>query len=354
MAIHVELSEEAKIKQKKDLIRSNVITLTSSILAIALIGLTLGLISQIIPTEEPDVIISYSISNDQDSDQSSEQKPQTQQRSVPAAQPSTSMASVITSSAPSAVSIPSIDTTDLMESSDFGDFDDFGGGFEADTNFESTSFFGSTISGERICYVIDYSLSMKQKDRVRLMKKELASSVKKLQDGPEYCLIFFAGPVWQSSDQLVFEPGTAKLLKTVQEDGEEVDWTLSERGIKQELKKLKPKWVKPNEGNIKKSLQEIANTELVLGTHWKKPLDVALSLSPTPDTIVFMTDGDGGDKKIVREIARTANKKSITINTISLMQPKATEHIAKLSELTGGSSVIVHADGSSEDLLAEK
>jgi len=80
----------------------------------------------------------------------------------------------------------------------------------------------------------------------------------------------------------------------------------------------------------------------------------ALEMKPQPDVIIFMTDGSSGKSSmsIATEVGRLAKRKSITINTIALMEPKAKEEMKVLAEATGGTAIMVRAGGKEiEDLF---
>ena len=167
-------------------------------------------------------------------------------------------------------------------------------------------------------------------------------------------LLFFSGAVWQSTDQIVPDatnPG--RISKTIQMDGKEVEWngrfSLDER----EERKFRPQWIKPTEENIASAIQQIEETPLMDGTDWGKPLRKALDLKPQPEVIVFMTDGSSGSAStaIAEEIGKAAKRKSILVNTISLMEPQAKDDMKRLAELTGGSAIMVRNAQEIEDLM---
>ena len=167
-------------------------------------------------------------------------------------------------------------------------------------------------------------------------------------------LVFFAGPVWQASDQLVFKQGTkhATIEKTIQEDGEEVIWERTSSTSDREFEKLKPNWIKPSKENLKESIEQIQSMPLALGTEWGKPLRKALEMKPQPEVIVFMTDGVAGEtEEIVEEITEIAKKKSIVINAVALLEPRAADGMKALAEKTGGTAIMVRSEDEIEDLF---
>ena len=344
MSKHIELSPEALEVMKKQKTKSTVVSLLISLVAIALLGTVLGLLTILIPQEEKEVIISYQAPAVEE-DTTNEPKVRVQQRQLPTPPSAASaVANVITTTAPTSVSIPDTNQMTNVESPDFGSMDDFGMGFGFEEAMSATtSFFGSKVSGSRIAFVIDYSFSMKGKGRDVLMRSELTSSIEKLEGGADYSLIFWAGPVWQAGDKIqdLRHPGVVNAA-----GGKDYEWEFDQAKSdsfepKDEAQKMQ--WTKPTSGNIKESLKQIAETPLVWGTEWKYPLQYALDMEPAPDIIVFMTDGSSGSKslEIAKEYGKKAGRKGIVINTVALMEPKAEEGMKLLADLSGGSATNV-------------
>jgi len=350
MSIHVSTSEEAQERLKKQKTASTITSVLVSLVVIALLGTVLGLLTILIPSKEVETIISYQAPAIEE-ETTNEPKVRVQQRQVPTPPSAASaVANVITTTAPTSVSIPDTNTMTNVESPDFGSMDDFGMGFGMEEAMSSsTSFFGAKVTGTKICYVIDYSLSMRGK-REALMRVELANSIENLKGGAEYSLLFFAGPVWQASDQLVIDD--QRIVKTIQEDGKEVNWNKKFSLDEREQRKFRPQWIKPTATNIEKSLEQIKSTPLVLGTEWGKPLRAAFDLKPSPDVIIFMTDGSSGKSStaISEEIGKLAKRKSITVNCIALMEPKAKDDLKRMADMTGGTAMMVRNEQEIEDL----
>jgi len=357
MGIHVELSEEAKERYKKQKAKATLTSFMVSIFFIGCLAAMLAALTILIPTKEVETIISYKAPP---VEQNIENKPviQKMQRQLPTpAAASASITNVITTVSPTAISIPDTNQMVDVESLDFGSSNDFGMGFGfEESNNSSTTFFGQTVSGSRICYVIDYSLSMKGR-REELMRNELTDSVKDLQGGAEFSLIFFSGCTWQSSDKIELGPGRdgrqGFIISSVQEDGETVEWNGGFRIDEREYDKFKPNWLKPSEKNIEKAVTEIRDTPLNMGTDWQKPLLKALEMKPAPEIIVFMTDGHSGSQStsIAEHVGELASKKSIVINTISLLEPNAKDDMKRLAELTGGTATMVVSENEIHNLM---
>ena len=78
-------------------------------------------------------------------------------------------------------------------------------------------------------------------------------------------------------------------------------------------------------------------------------MKMAMSMDPVPELIVFLTDGSNGSAdesmKVAKELATEAKEKSIKVNTIALMEPKARESMSHLAKTTGGEFSLIGADG---------
>eukprot|EP00903_Cladosiphon_okamuranus_P004159 g4157.t1 len=273
-----------------------------------------------------------------------EQKTKSKVQKKPTA-PASSQVKVIATDSPSAVSIPVPDVAIETEALDFGDGADFGGGWGEDISMDSgggATFFQTEVKAERVAYVIDYSLSMKQLGRNDLMRKELAKSVGGMGPGTKYQLIFFAGPAWLASDELKLDASKKNIEEIVDVSGKSIKVDKSKKYAKRDIP-----WRDATSENIKASLEKIEKTPLILGTYWATPLEMAMEMDPKPQVIFFMTDGlTGGDmKKMVRDLSAKAKRSGIAINTVSLIEPKADEFMAGLAFPTGGQFTLVEKGG---------
>ena len=71
-----------------------------------------------------------------------------------------------------------------------------------------------------------------------------------------------------------------------------------------------------------------------------------MAMNMEPDTIYFMTDGSGGDDKLVDELlAYNKEHGNTEINTICMMILKTRQLLEKLSESTGGEFTLIQNDG---------
>ena len=354
MSIHLELSPEAQEKLRRQKASASVVSILVSLLVIALLCVVLGLMTILIPTKEVETMISYQAPA-VEQEVSNEPKVRVQNnRVVTPPSAASAVVNVITTTSQTSISIPDTNVMTNTESPDFGSMDDFGMGFGVEEAMSSsTSFFGSEVSGTRIAYVIDYSLSMQSRGRDSLMRAELTDSISNLEGGAEYSLIFWAGPVWQAGDKLneIRQPTMVK-----GEDGEGYEWeyiegksdTFAPKGKKQKMQ-----WTKPTRENIRRSLRHIKDTPLIWGTEWKYPLEYALDMKPAPEIIIFMTDGTSGSKGLqhAQELGKRASKEGIVINSVALMEPKAEEGMKLLAQLSGGSATMVISENEVKDMF---
>ncbi len=357
MSIHAPLSAEAQERLAQQKKKSTLISFLVSIAVIAALGGILQALFILIPEKKIETIISYQVPPaEKETTKDVTIQKQTRQTPTPPAA-SSAVANVITTTAPTAVSVPDTNQMVSVDAPDFGSSDDFGMGFGfGDASSSATTFFGSSVTGNRIAYVIDYSLSMKG-TRDTLMREELTQSVENLEGGADFSLIFFAGPVWLASDTIKFKPDGRSIAITTSTDGQKVDWQgmpggMHGRNVDPKLyKDCIPKWIKPSSDNIKSALKDIKSNPLALGTDWEKPLRKALELDPLPDVIVFMTDGNGGSLDLAKKLAKQAKKKSIVINSVALLEPKAKDAMKILAEETGGTAIMVKSENEIEDLF---
>ena len=361
MSIHVPLNDEAKRQLEKQKRVSTISSFLISILTIVLVALLLGFFLINTVGKEEVQIVTYQ-ANAPDETEPEAEKVKTNVQRKPTA-PSSSPVKTIVATTTSATSIPTVDAVEAVEALDFGEGDDFGAGvgFGDGVGFGGgggTSFFNQKVKASRIVYVIDYSASMGQLGRNQLMRDELTKSVRSLSPGSSYQLVFFAGPYWVGGDEVIKVETRDKNDEKVQDitikaqDGKTYKWGDEPfaKTYKQEPKV--PDWKPASEANIKESLIAIKETPLILGTKWQGPLEFAMEMKPTPELIFFMTDGltSGNIIEITDELAKTAKRKNITINTVSLIEPRAEEAMLNLAKKTGGVATLVDKDGKAKEI----
>ncbi len=349
MSLHAQLSPEAQEKLRKQQRNSTISSVAISLLAIVLVGVIL--LYWFLPTIEnitPD-IVSYQSGAEEENKLEKKKISRAVERKP--SSPSSAMAKVIAANTTSSVSIPVPEEDTPMPSLDLGNGDDFGDGWGDGDDWGSgggTTFFGTKLAGERILYIIDYSASMGGiKDK--LMRKELADSVNKLPHDKKYQLIFFSGPAWVAGDAVKMQRGNKKGATIEAKGGRKYDWTCNggAHDWATDGKTQQPEWIEADDRNIKASQKVIAEDKLVWGTDWRSPLDMAFTMDPLPNVIIFMTDGGtgGGANDIAAKYSSMARRKQVVINTISLMEAKTAEAMKALAEGTGGTFSLVNENG---------
>ena len=77
---------------------------------------------------------------------------------------------------------------------------------------------------------------------------------------------------------------------------------------------------------------------------------MAMTMSPKPAMIVFLTDGSSGDKTYAKaeRIANKAKSRGIVVNTVALMEPDARKALSRIAKVTGGEFSLIGRDGKKE------
>lgn len=261
----------------------------------------------------------------------------------------------------SAVFLPTVNTETTLADFGAGSGVGLGMGFGGSGTGPGgqVGFFGQKSNARRVAFVIDYSLSMKG-EREKLMRKELARSVEELKPGISYTLIFFAGPVWFAGEDLK-NLGGPKTAVVRGHDGETYKWVSVKTATDWKLhsgKMPQVRWRDASGSNIRESLKHIKDSNLVWGTDWDDPLEIALDANPKPDVIYFMTDGIAGDRSMataeaIARRAKSGNSK-VVINCISMMEPKALEPMKVMAQRTGGQMTVIQKDGTRKVVIGPK
>ncbi|MGJ8697001.1 MAG: vWA domain-containing protein [Verrucomicrobiaceae bacterium] len=331
--------------------QQRVATISSFIIALLVMGLIALILAIIMMVTEPKdipTIVTYSAASEEQTDV--DRPVVRNQVAKKPASPSSSMSRVIasTTASPTAVPVPIFETT---APADFGDADGFGDGF-ADGDFGagggSTTFFGQTVTAERIAYVIDFSGSMRAGSREKLMRAELHESLEKMYPGTKLGMVFFSGPAWVAGGKVSKKDNIATVKS---QDGNTYKWknTGSHNAWEHEGKKEPVPWFEITDAEVLRLQKIVKTTPLSGGTVWNHPLNMVLDMDPAPQMVYFMTDGAAnGSDKWAKEIAARARKMGVTINCVAMMVPKAIDDLDDLSRKTGGKLTIVHEDGTRE------
>ncbi len=346
MSLHAQLSPEAQARLAAQKRNSTISSIIISLLLILLVGVALTLL--LLPKVEnfsPE-IVSYHGAKEQEEKL---QKKQISRKVQPKpSSPSSSMAKTIAADVVSNVAIPVPDTPAEIPmdfgngegvGDGWGDGDGWGGGGGA-------TFFGKKVTANRVCYVIDYSASMRGK-RIQLLKEELTRSVRAIGSGIKYQLIFFAGPAWIAGDEVIMNGRKEAVIKG---DNGEYKWESPNQkptNWKVEGEKQPVPWLDASTEQIQKSLKAVEETPLILGTSWIDPLEMALDMEPVPQVIFFMTDGLAGknSEAVAKKISARARSKGVQINAVALMEPRAADAMEILSKANNGTFTLIQSDG---------
>lgn len=344
MSLHAQLTPEAKKRLKAQKRNSTISSIVISILIVLLIGVSLTLL--LLPKVEvftPE-LVTYSSATEVE-EKVVKKKVTRQVRAKPSS-PSSSMARVIAANVVTNVAVPVIETpVDIPL--DFGNGEGFsegwGDGEEWGSGGGGAEFFGQKVTANRVCYVIDYSESMKGR-RIKLLKEELKKSIKLMSPDIQYQLIFFAGPAWLAGDKVQMTDARDSAFVTSGEKN--YDWELR-GGWKTKGEKQNVPWLQATNKQVNKSLRAVEKTPLVWGTAWKDPLNMAMSMKPLPQVIFFMTDGIAGrdSDKVAMDVALRAKAAGVQINTVAMMEPKAEDAMKSLSKYHDGSFTLITKDG---------
>lgn len=351
MSYHAPLNAEAEARYRVQRRNSTIASLIVGLLIVVLLGLILWAIAipYFVKKTNPIVVYNTPVLDVEPVENKKIISNVVRKPTQSASSSAVKITAAVTST--SSFSIKTSETAVRSLNLDFGASDGFGNDWGDGVGFSDNSagsfkFMGTKMHGERICFIIDYSQSMRGR-RIELLKKELLRTVGTLSPGLQYELIFFAGPTWIAGSE-VFDKAS-KYNPSVRYEGEYYDWRClggphewEHVGERQEFS-----WRTLAINTRRESLKAIEDTDLVWGTDWKSPLEMALAMKPQPGLIVFLTDGRSGDDSmdVVNDIGMRAKKSGIKINTIALMEPKARAEMSRLAELTGGSFALIDENG---------
>lgn len=194
----------------------------------------------------------------------------------------------------------------------------------------ASNFMGVKTQANKICFIIDYSASMRGRDVV--MRDELTAAIEKLPAVGSVCVMFFSGPTWIAGED-------ANALHKHWSGSNNSGWAPNEG-----YEPTKPKWI-PVTPRTKKALTEaVWRTPLTFGTVWNNSFEWAFNLNPKPDVIYFMTDGNS--KRELQGMEIIQSKKGRTkIYTIGYGAPaNAKKPLEDIAAMTGAKSKFVEMD----------
>ena len=253
---------------------------------------------------------------------------------------SSATARVIAAAAESPVAVPTPEET--AEPVPFGMDDDFAAGFGAgDGDGDGgggSSFFGTPRKGKRVVYLVDFSLSMESDapggTRIDALKKELIRSINALDSKMNLNVIYFSHNAWTN---LIDGPNQA-----------EKGWN----GLNQTP--MVP-WY-PATGTVKSTFEkEIGAMPAQGNTGWYPPLKMAFAMSPPPDIIYLLSDGEPRDFDLVLDEMKEMNPGGIPVDTIAFEVPGTPARLMMdLSKETSGKFSLVYKGKLTSGMAAEK
>ena len=194
----------------------------------------------------------------------------------------------------------------------------------------ASNFMGIKSKANKILFIIDYSASMKGRDKV--MRSELTKAIEKLPAVGSVSVIFFSGPTWVAGED------ASALHK---------NWSGSNNGgwkPNEGYNPVRPKWLPVTPSVKKKLATAVRETPLTFGTVWDNSFEWAFYMNPKPDVIYFMTDGNAN--KNFQGIDLIKQKKGKTkIYTIGYGAPAGAKlPLEEIAVMTGGKSKFVDMD----------
>lgn len=194
----------------------------------------------------------------------------------------------------------------------------------------SSNFMGVKSQANKILFIIDYSASMKGRDKV--MRYELCKAIDKLPAVGSVAVLFFSGPTWIAGQD-------ANALHKNWEGSNGGGWKPKEGHTPE-----RPKWMPVTPSNKKKLKEAVVSTPLTFGTVWDNSFDWAFYMNPKPDVIYFMTDGNANKNLQGMEIIKSKKGKT-KIYTIGYGAPAgAKKPLEEIAAITGGKSKFVEMD----------
>ena len=194
----------------------------------------------------------------------------------------------------------------------------------------ASNFMGVKSQANKILFIIDYSASMKGRDKV--MRYELCKAIDKLPAVGSVAVLFFSGPTWIAGQD-------ANALHKNWEGSNGGGWKPKEGHTPE-----RPKWMPVTPSNKKKLKEAVVSTPLTFGTVWDNSFEWAFYMNPKPDVIYFMTDGNANKNLQGMDIIKSKKGKT-KIYTIGYGAPAgAKQPLEEIAAMTGGKSKFVEMD----------
>ncbi len=200
---------------------------------------------------------------------------------------------------------------------------DFGMGVGAAGMGEASgTFFGIQRNAQRFVFVLDFSSSMdegwagdeatEERSRIGSLKREVIRSIRSLPRNSEFAVIFFHDHYWTLDD-----PSSAG---STAPSGTNLTWRFATQ---------KNKFL---------AIDRITFAQPGGGTYWSKPLLEGLSMSPKPQVLYLLSDGEPSDwDEMKREFVKI-KMRGVAIDTIALeSEDEGAARLKALAQKTGGS-----------------
>jgi hypothetical protein len=169
------------------------------------------------------------------------------------------------------------------------------------------SFFGIASTGNRFCYIVDISGSMRSGNRIGSALQELSKSIKALPDFAKFYILFY--------HSAVIEPP-------------------SQRG-----------WNRARRSVVRRMVTEFQTINPLGGTNPILAFEQAMKLKPLPEVIYFLTDGDSLGFQLDDLVSMMPNKKTIVINTIAFGNNSTQQLLRDIANATGGKYNFISSGG---------
>ncbi len=182
-----------------------------------------------------------------------------------------------------------------------------GNGLDGGGSGGGTSFFGIEAQGNRFAYIVDISGSMAFGGKIQSTAKELTSSINKLNSNARFVVVFYNGQA--------FPLGARK------------KWTRAAKSGKS--------WAK----------KKLADVQVGGATNPYPAFQVVFEISPLPDAIYFMTDGEFPDD-IGERILDILEDTNIPVHAITFgnRSQVAGQMMRRIAKQTGGTYTHVNSN----------
>lgn len=177
-----------------------------------------------------------------------------------------------------------------------------------DNQLSSTvNFFGIPTDARKIMFIIDHSHSMIHKGRLELLKEQLVRSIERLETGNKVAIVCFAGKAWNWGTPM------KKFTIPLEESN----------AIRKSWRPSAPQWITITDETKSLLLDQIQNMsadQLAWDTNWTEGISLGMKLSPEPETIFFMTDGQVNPRQLPTFASQTQSWKNraIPVNGVFL------------------------------------